>query len=215
MIKAYIFDAFGTLFNLDNRLLDHIKHPSKEDILNYARSKQLSYTWLQSLMQSYQAFDQITRIALEDGCKKYDAPSDLANALSALYFKPIIFDDVLPTLQKLQKKSKITGILSNGTHQMLRSGIQKNGLENYLNVVYSADDIGMYKPAPQVYQMVTNGLKLQAKEVLFVSSNQWDVAGAANYGLQVAWLNRHGAFREAITMKDNVREIGKCVDVLM
>jgi len=214
MIKAYIFDAFGTLFNLDNRLLEHINHPSKGDILNYARSKQLSYTWLQSLMQTYQPFDQITRLALEDGCKKYAAPTDLATTLSALYFEPIIFDDVLPTLQKLQKKSKITGILSNGTHQMLRSGIQKNGLESYLNVVYSVDDIGQYKPTPEVYQMVTNGLKIQAKEVLFVSSNQWDVAGAANYGFQVAWLNRNDAFRETITMKDNVREIGSAFEVL-
>jgi len=207
VIKAYIFDAFGTLFNLDEGLLRHIEHPAVGDILAYARTKQLSYTWLNSLMQTYRPFSEITRIALEDGCKKYNAPLELANELAPLYFEPTIFEDVLPTLEILRKSSVTTGILSNGTHKMLQSGVEKNGLGGYLNAVYSVDDIGVYKPAPDVYAMVTKALNLQPEEVLFSSSNQWDVAGAAQFGFQVAWVNRGGAFRESITKLTNVREV--------
>jgi len=169
MIKAYIFDAFGTLFNLDKELLRHIEHPAVSDILAYARTKQLSYTWLNSLMQTYRPFSEITRIALEDGCKKYNASTELADQLAPLYFEPTTFEDVLPTLKMLQKSSATTGILSNGTHAMLQSGIQKNDLGDYLDGVYSVDDIGMYKPAPDVYEMVTKALNLKPNEVLFSS----------------------------------------------
>ncbi len=214
MIKAYIFDAFGTLFNLDEGLLKHIEHPAAGDILAYARTKQLSYTWLNSLMQTYRPFSEITRIALEDGCKKYNAPIALADQLSPLYFEPTTFDDVLPTLEMLQKSSANTGILSNGTHEMLQSGIEKNGLSDYLDGVYSVDDIGVYKPAPDVYEMVTKALSLQANEVLFSSSNQWDVAGAAAFGFQVAWVNRGGVFRESITKLKNVYEVNILKDIV-
>jgi len=207
MIKAYIFDAFGTLFNLDEGLLRHIKHPAVSDILTYTRTKQLSYTWLNSLMQTYRPFSEITRIALEDGCKKYDAPAELADQLASLYFEPTTFEDVLPTLKMLRKSSVTTGILSNGTHAMLQNGIKKNGLGDYLNAVYSVDDISVYKPAPDVYAMVTKALNLQPDEVLFSSSNQWDVAGAAQFGFRVAWVNRGQVFRESITKLANVYEV--------
>jgi len=213
MIKAYTFDAFGTLFNLDEGLLRHIKHPAVSDILAYTRTKQLSYTWLHSLMQTYRPFSEITRMALEDGCKKHDAPLELADQLAPLYFEPTTFEDVLPTLEMLRKSSVITGILSNGTHAMLQSGIKKNGLGDYLDGVYSVDDIGMYKPAPDVYTMVTKALNLQANEVLFSSSNQWDVAGAAQFGFQVAWVNRGGVFRESITKLENVYEVNILNDI--
>ncbi len=213
MIKAYIFDAFGTLFNLDEGLLRHIKHPAVSDILAYARTKQLSYTWLHSLMQTYRPFSEITRIALTDACKKYDAPTELVEQLAPLYFEPTTFEDVLPTLEILRKSSFTTGILSNGTHAMLQSGIQKNGLGEYLDGVYSVDDIGVYKPTPDVYAMVTKSLNLQANEVLFSSSNQWDVAGAAQFGFQVAWVNRGGVFRESITKLANVHEVNVLTDI--
>jgi len=213
MTKAYIFDAFGTLFNLDEGLLRHIKHPTVSDILAYTRTKQLSYTWLSSLMQTYRPFSEITRMALEDGCQKYDAPAALADQLAPLYFEPTTFEDVLPTLEMLRKSSVTTGILSNGTHAMLQSGIEKNGLNDYLDAVYSVDDIGVYKPAPDVYEMVTKALNLEPREVLFSSSNQWDVAGAAAFGFQVAWVNRGRAFRESIMKLPNVHEVNALTEI--
>jgi len=193
VIKAYIFDAF--------------------DILAYTRTKQLSYTWLNSLMQTYRPFSEITSMALEDGCKKYDAPTALADQLAPLYFEPTTFEDVLPTLEILRKSSVTTGILSNGTHAMLQSGIEKNGLGDYLDAVYSVDDIGVYKPAPDVYAMVTKALNIEPNEVLFSSSNQWDVAGAAQFGFQVAWVNRGRVFRESITRLANVYEVNILNDI--
>jgi len=213
MIKAYIFDAFGTLFNLDEGLLRHIEHPAVGDILAYARTKQLTYTWLNSLMETYRPFSEITRTALEDGCKKYDAPTALVEQLAPLYFEPTTFEDVLPTLEILRKSSVTTGILSNGTRAMLQSGIEKNGLGDYLDAVYSVDDIGIYKPAPAVYEMVTKALNIQPEEVLFSSSNQWDVAGAAEFGCQVAWGNRGKVFRESITKLPNVREVNALTEI--
>jgi len=214
MIKACIFDAFGTLFNLDEQLLAHIDHPKVNDILSYAREKQLSYTWIRTLMQEYLPFDELTKLVLKDACHKYNAPVHLIPALSALYFEPVIFEDVLPTLTALKNESATVGILSNGTSAMLQSGITKNALQEYLDVVYSADSIRQFKPAPEVYQLVTNGLNLKAEEVLFVSSNQWDVAGAAKFGMNVAWVNRAGHFRECITDRSNVIPVAALTNVI-
>lgn len=214
MIKACIFDAFGTLFNLDENLLNHIEHPKVNDILSYARKKQLSYTWLRTLMQEYLPFDEITKLVLKDACHKFNVPVHLIPSLSALYFEPVIFEDVLPTLQALKNESATIGILSNGTSAMLQSGIDKNKLNNYLDVVYSADTIQQYKPAPEVYELVTNDLNLKAEEVLFVSSNQWDVAGAAKFGMNVAWVNRAGKFRECITDRSNVIPVSSLRNVV-
>lgn len=211
MIKAVIFDAFGTLFNLDNSLLKNIKHPHVNSILNYTRQKQLSYTWLHSLMQSYVPFDELTKIALSDALSKYDAPPSLMEELAMLYFKPVIFNDVLPALETLQKSSLDIGILSNGTHGMLKAGIVKNNLADYIGHVYSADDVSIFKPSPKVYEMVTTALNLDHNQILFVSSNQWDVAGAAKFGFQVAWVNRANVFRESITTSDRVKVISSLV----
>ena len=207
-IKAVIFDAFGTLFNLDNSILNDIVHPSVPDILNYTREKQLSYTWLHSLMNDYRSFDEITTMALSDGCKRFGASPELVQKLSRLYFAPVVFDDVIPGLQLLHKQSNVLlGILSNGTEEMLNSGIQLNQLEAFLDKVYSVDRVKVFKPDPRVYKMVTDDLRCAPAEVLFVSSNQWDVAGSARFGFQVCWLNRGDLFRESIIDHSDIKEI--------
>jgi len=213
MIKAIIFDAFGTLFNLDNTLLENLDHPNINSILDYTRQKQLSYTWLYSLMQSYIPFDQITKIALSDAILKYEAPNSLMEELAMLYFKPVIFDDVIPTLKTLQKSSLTVGILSNGTHSMLNAGITKNDISNYIDHVYSADDVSIFKPSPKVYEMVITDLNLNPNQILFVSSNQWDVAGALKFGYQVAWVNRSNVFRESITKSDHVKVLPSLIEL--
>lgn len=215
MIRACIFDAFGTLFNLDPQLIKDLDHPAVQEILNYTRSKQLSYTWLYSLMGQYLPFSEITQMALKDGCKKYGAPEKLISKLSGIYFIPAVFDDVIPGLQILRKRPELTlAILSNGTIEMLNSGIQKNNLSNYMDKVYSVEKVKVFKPDPSVYKMVTDDLSCNNSEVLFVSSNQWDVAGAASFGFQVCWLNRTQQFRESITKLEYVREIGSLNEII-
>jgi len=213
MIRAVIFDAFGTLFNLDKNLLQDIDAEHVYDILDYARSKQLSYTWLKSLMQDYIPFDQITRIALQDGCRKYNVDMNLAKTLEKLYFAPVVFDDVKMVIDQLNASDYITGILSNGTHAMLQSGITRNQLD--VQKVYSVDDIKKYKPDPEVYQMVLNDLELSKENILFVSSNQWDVAGAVNFGFQVRWLNRGDLFKESMIDSESVVEIKSLEKLLL
>jgi len=214
MIKAYIFDAFGTLFNLDQSLLKNIKHENVSHILNYAREKQLSYTWLKSLMGDYQNFEEITTTALTDACRKFNAPTDLIKQLSSIYFKPIVFSDVLSTLESLKKLNIKTGILSNGTHAMLQSGIQINSLKQFIDVVYSADDINLFKPHPSVYKMVCDGEQCEPNQIIFISSNQWDIAGAHTFGFKTAWLNRSNSFRESIISSSQIFEIKSASELL-
>lgn len=213
-MKAYIFDAFGTLFNLDKSVIGNVDNPHVPDILAYARTKQLSYTWLHSLMNKYVPFDEITKTALTDGCKKYGVADAVVEQLMPLYFEPTTFEDVLPTLKGLQAMQSVTGILSNGTRNMLQRGIAKNGMTEYINHVFSVDDIAKFKPDPAVYKMVTDKLGLDPSEVMFISSNQWDAAGAANFGFEVSWINRSNSFREAITYQDNIKELNALTDLL-
>jgi len=218
MIKAIVFDAFGTLFNLDSALLADINHPKLNDILDYAREKQLSYTWLQSLMKRYIPFDEITTIALQDGCKKYVVDVSMVEKIIPIYFEPTVFGDVKPALVGIKENQIETAILSNGTYAMLHSGITKNGIDQLVDHVFSVEDIKVYKPNPAVYAMVTDRLKISAKEVLFVSSNQWDVAGAASCGFNVAWVNRNDSFRESVTVSSIVKEVSsltKLLDILL
>jgi len=217
MIKACVFDAFGTLFNLDSSILADIDHPKLKDILSYAREKQLSYTWLRSLMKRYIPFDEITKIALQDGCKKYGVEVGMVEEIIPLYFEPTVFEDVMPTLAKINKTQIDTAILSNGTFAMLESGITKNEIGHFIDHVFSVDDIKIFKPDPAAYSMVTAQLKLSPEEVLFVSSNQWDVTGAASFGFNVAWVNRNDVFRESVTITPNVQEVSsltKLIDII-
>ncbi len=213
MVKAVIFDAFGTLFNLDNSLLSNIDHPKVNDILDYTRQKQLSYTWLHSLMDTYIPFDEITQTALTDALSKHEAPSSLMESFASLYFKPVIFDDVLASLETLQSRSLQIGILSNGTHKMLQAGIVHNQMSSLIQHVFSADDVSIFKPSPKVYQMVVTALDVNPDEILFVSSNQWDVAGASAFGFQVAWVNRSNGFRESITQSERVTVIQSLLEI--
>lgn len=212
-MKACIFDAFGTLFNLNESLLQSIEHPKVPEILSYAREKQLSYTWLKSLMKEYVNFETITQIALSDGCRKFHAPHKLVDELASIYMKPTIFDDVIPALEALKAKNIKCGILSNGTHAMLNSGITLNALSDYLDVVYSADDIKTFKPDPAVYQMVCDGEDCDPNQILFISSNQWDIAGAHAFGFKTCWLNRQQSFRESLISGKNIVEIDAPINI--
>jgi len=208
MIKAIIFDAFGTLFNLDQALLEHIDHPSVPQVLAYARKKQLEYTWLYSLMDRYMPFDEITTTALSDACLMHNADLSLVEELTPLYFKPQIFEDVIACLTYLSEQTNLmVGILSNGTEKMLQSGISKNNIEQYIDELFSVEAIQQFKPHPEVYAMVTKRLKLDQKEVMFVSSNQWDIAGAHNFGFQTSWVNRQNLFKESLIELSQVKTI--------
>ena len=203
-IKACVFDAFGTLFNLSIPLveIDSLCQGKGEEVLAIWRSKQLEYTWLRSLMNNYVNFDTITEEALTYAlaATNIQAPK-LYDLLMPIYRQPNCFDDVKPSLIALKEKGITTAILSNGTRPMLQAGIEKTGLEELMDAVISVDDIGIFKPSPKVYQYAVEQMQLPVESFLFISSNPWDVAGAGQFGLQTVWLNRGGKVAEVLPPK--------------
>lgn len=204
MIKACVFDAFGTLFNLEIPQ-EHIKEVAgakTNTILDVWRRKQLEYTWLRSLMQAYVPFNIVTREALQFAMKTARMEEErLFELLLPIYEKPTCFPPVRPMLAALKQNGIGTAILSNGTEKMLQSGVEHAGLTGLLDHVLSVDPLKVYKPDPRVYQLAVDTLKLNKREILFFSSNQWDVAGAGQFGLTTVWVNQYGQPEEVLPPK--------------
>ena len=198
MITTCIFDAYGTLFDVKSAARavadekNHItfaKHWVK--VANTWRSKQLQYTWLRTIMNQYSDFWQVTKDGLDFALEESGIQSsELRERLLALYWKLSAYPEVLGLLSNLKSNGYNTGILSNGSPEMLNSAVNSAGLNDFLDAVLSVDKIGIYKPSRHVYQMVLDNFKCTAEKILFVSSNSWDVAGSTKFGFQTLWVNR-------------------------
>ncbi len=200
-IRACIFDAYGTLFDIHapvGRVAGELegKGPALSDTW---RLKQLQYTWLRALMGAHADFETVTGEALDyalaahgiDEAHGHDA-GDLRRRLMDLYMTLDAYTDVPAVLVRLQKMGKITGILSNGHPAMLESAVASAGLAGRLDHVLSVEEVGIYKPAPRVYALVCDRLGVTASQVCFVSANGWDAKAAAFFGFRTVWLNRSG-----------------------
>jgi len=214
-VKACVFDAYGTMFDVHN--------PSAQaaggldgkagEVSRLWRQKQLEYTWLRSLMGAYVDFWQVTGDALEVALETFGMPGDeLHKELMDLYLTLAAYPDVKPTLEVLQAGGLKTAILSNGSPNMLSSAVTSAGLGDVLDNVISVDDLGIYKPDQRVYQMVVDQMGVKADEVCFVSTNAWDANGAAYFGFNVCWMNRFGVRQEKLPGK--FRAIIKGLDEL-
>ena len=192
-VQHTVFDAYGTLFDVHSATSRHQSRLGEkaQAVSALWRTKQLEYTWLRSLMKCYVDFWQVTRDALDyalDAHKIVDESlrQDLLNA----YHKLSCYPEVPETLRNLKELGLGTAILSNGAPKMLEAGVSNSHLEDVLDSVFSVDTIGVFKPAPQVYQLAADQLGSTPEEILFFSSNAWDVSGAAAFGFQVVWVNR-------------------------
>ena len=198
-IKACVFDAYGTLFDVHSataRCRDDLG--DKADALSALwRQKQLEYTWLRSLMAAHVDFWRITGDAL-DYAMAATALEDAAlrEKLMALYLTLDAYPDVPETLARLRQSGMRTAILSNGSPMMLDAAVTSAGIAAHLDHVLSVEDVGIFKVAKQTYQLAVDRLGLRPSEICFMSSNAWDAAGAAHFGLQVVWINRFGQPRE-------------------
>jgi 2-haloacid dehalogenase len=193
MKKIILFDAFGTLFSLNIPLenLDKLTHGKSELLLEKWRNKQLAQTWLLQSMNRYEDFGKISARALDQVMKELEITNQsISDLLLPIYQNPNMFDDVVKGLEQLKLLDIQLFILSNGTPAMLSTGIEKSKLNKLLDGFISVDEIKAYKPAPSVYQYALTKLGCLKQEVLFVSSNQWDVAGAFFAGIDTVWLNR-------------------------
>jgi len=200
-VGACVFDAYGTLFDLINPVAARAARTGDKAhaLSELWRRKQLEYSWLRSLMGKHADFWQVTGEALDYAMAalEIDDPG-LRAELMELYLSIPTYDEVPETLAALQKGGLKTGVLSNGAPIMLTSAITCADIAPSLDVVFSVEDVGVYKPDARVYQMAVEKLRLEPNEIAFFSSNAWDVAGAATFGFRTVWCNRGGAPKERL-----------------
>jgi 2-haloacid dehalogenase len=189
--KAFIFDAYGTLFDVHSVIeAGREITPDPQALSQVWRQKQLEYTWLRSLMERYEDFWQVTEAALHFAVRQLGIVASEVQLVRLMeaYLSLSTFPDVKPAFEQL--KGFPLAILSNGSPRMLEAAVRSSGLASYLAHVISVDAVKTYKPSPSVYALGPKAMGLSAGEILFVSSNAWDVAGAKAYGYRVCWCNR-------------------------
>ena len=192
-IKAIIFDAYGTLFDV-NSAAEKCKNKigeKWEDFANHWRTTQLEYTWLRSLMNRHKDFWQVTEDSLKKSMEAYKIENSMKNDLLNLYKVLSPFEEVLETLKSLKEKKYKLAILSNGTPELLNELVKTNNLESLFDDIFSIEEVGVYKPDTKVYDIPIKKYGIKKNEVIFLSSNTWDVSGGGNYGYQSIWVNRN------------------------
>jgi 2-haloacid dehalogenase len=198
-VDALVFDAYGTLFDVQSvvTVAERLLPGNGESLSRLWRSKQLEYSWLQSLMlsptQRRDDFAAITAQALDYAADalKLALTAALRHRLLDAYLDLSPYPDAAPALEALAPLPRL--ILSNGTHAMLEPLAASTGIAQHLDAVLSVDAAGIYKPSPRVYQLAVDHLKLPPERIGFVSSNGWDVVGAKAFGLIAIWVNRAAA----------------------
>ena len=213
--KAVVFDAYGTLFDVNSaaeKCKDKIG-TSWEAFANFWRTTQLEYTWLRSLMKRHKNFLEITEDSLDKSMKVFNIDYSMRDELLNLYKNLSTFKEVPNILKQLKERKYKLAILSNGTPDLLEVLVKSNNLENYFNDIFSIEKVGVYKPDSKVYEMPIRHYSLKKKEILFLSSNTWDVSGAGNFGFNAIWVNRNKNFFDNLDYKPK-REINNLSDVL-
>jgi 2-haloacid dehalogenase len=201
-IRGYVFDAYGTLFDVHAVVEAGREITSDPAALSTTwRQKQLEYTWLRGLMGAYVDFWAVTEAALRYSIRRLGLSATEAQVrrLMEAYLTLACFPEVKALLARLAGRPR--AVLSNGAPAMLAAAVAASGLTNLLEHVISVDRVKTYKPSPLVYALGTQTLGVAAGELLFVSSNGWDVAGAKAFGYQVAWCNRTGAPEEELGVR--------------
>ena len=217
-IKAIIFDAYGTLFDVNSaaeKCKDKIGD-KWESFANFWRTTQLEYTWLRSLMKRHKDFWQITEDSLDKSMKTYKIDFTMKNELLNLYKSLSPYKEVHEVLIKLKEKNFKLAILSNGTHSLLDELVKSNNLENLFDDLFSVEQVGIYKPDSKVYDMPIKKYQIQKNEVYFLSANTWDVSGGGNYGYNSIWVNRNNNIFDKLdySPKHQIKQLGELLDIL-
>ena len=202
-IKAIIFDAYGTLFDVNSaaeKCKDKIGD-KWEGFANYWRTTQLEYTWLRSLMKRHKDFWQITEDSLDKSMKAFNIDPSMKNELLNLYKVLSTFKEVPETLKILKEKNFKLAILSNGTPSLLNELVKNNNLDNLFDDLFSIEEVGIYKPNSKVYDLPIKKYKIEKNEVAFLSANTWDVSGGGNYGFNSIWVNRNKSIFDNLDYK--------------
>jgi 2-haloacid dehalogenase len=206
-IKACVFDAYGTLFDVHSAVGKYRKRLGDiaDQVSSLWRTKQLEYTWLRSLMGHHADFWQVTQDALDFAFDMHHLKDpDLRKDLIEAYLHLDCYPEVPEALSKLKARGFEIAILSNGTPAMLEAAVNNSGLKALKAKIFSIEEVGVFKPDPRVYRIAVDRLNLKPEEIVFQSSNAWDASGASAFGFKVAWINRFGQSEERLPGRPNV-----------
>ena len=204
-IKAIIFDAYGTLFDV-NSAAEKCKNKigeKWENFANYWRTTQLEYTWLRSLMNRHKDFWSITEDSLDKSIDAFQIDKSMRSELLNLYKILSPYPEVKETLEILKEKKYKLAILSNGTPTLLNELVKSNNLENLFDDIFSIEEVGIFKPSSKVYDIPIKKYKVSKEEIAFLSANTWDVSGGGNYGYNSIWVNRNNSIFDKLDYKPN------------
>lgn len=196
MPAIFVFDAYGTLFDVHAAIARFRGEagPDADRMSEIWRLKQLEYTWTLTLAGHYADFWTLTQRALDYALKRVPTvPAALKSKLLEAYFQLDAFPDARAALRALKSKGHRTGILSNGSPDMLKGAVQAAQIGADLDAVLSVDVLKMFKPRPKVYRLVIDHYKCVPSDVTFVSSNRWDVMAGTSVGFNGVWVNRSKA----------------------
>jgi len=217
-IKAIIFDAYGTLFDVNSaaeKSKDKIGD-KWESFANYWRTTQLEYTWLRSLMERHKDFLQVTEDSLDKSIKVFNIDNSLKTELLNLYKVLSPFKEVPKVLRALKEKKFKLAILSNGTPELLNELVKSNNLENFFDDLFSIEQVGIYKPASKVYDLPIKKYHIKKNQVIFLSANTWDVSGGGNYGYQSIWVNRNNNIFDYLDYKpkNEIKDLNELLELI-
>ena len=216
-IKAIIFDAYGTLFDVNSaaeKCKDKIGD-KWEAFANYWRTTQLEYTWLRSLMKRHKDFWQITEDSLDKSMSVFKIDNSMRDELLNLYKILSPFEEVPKVLKSLKEKNFKLAILSNGTPSLLNELVQSNKLDNLFDDIFSIEEVGIFKPDSKVYDMPIKKYKIEKNEVAFLSANTWDVSGGGNYGYNSIWVNRNNNIFDKLdySPQNEIKNLNDLLDI--
>ena len=217
-IKAIIFDAYGTLFDV-NSAAEKCKveiGDKWEDFAKYWRTTQLEYTWLRSLMNLHKDFWKVTEDSLDKSMKVFGIDMGMKNDLLNLYKVLSPYPEVKNVLENLKKKNFKLAILSNGTPALLDRLVQSNNLKDLFDDIFSIESVKVYKPDAKVYNLPLKKYKIKPQEVTFLSANTWDVSGSGNYGYNSVWVNRNNAVFDNLDFKpkNEINNLTQLLDLI-
>ena len=193
-IKVCAFDAYGTCFDI-NSAAQNLAKEIGEDWLSFSttwRTVQLEYTWLRSLMKKHEDFWRVTEDSLDFAMESHKIDKKFRSKLLELYKKLNSYPELVTCLKNLKEKNVKTCILSNGSPSLLDELTVHAKVKELFDDLISIEDVGIYKPHPKVYELVTKKYNCKPEEVCFLSSNTWDIVGGGTFGYQSIWVDRFG-----------------------
>ena len=193
--KAIIFDAYGTLFDVNSaaeKCKDKIGK-NWETFANFWRTTQLEYTWLRTIMKRHKDFWQVTEDSLDKSMNVFKIDKKMKTELLNLYKILSPYPEVKEVLESLKKKNFKLAILSNGTPSLLSELVKNNDLNDLFDDLFSIEEVKTFKPDSKVYDLPVKKYNIKPADVVFLSANTWDVSGGGNYGYNSVWVNRNNS----------------------